>query len=94
MTVQNAGTDCRVYRAKRQPDLYVYLRNDLEPTDLPETLRARTGPLIEVMPLRIHAERKLARVDVQSVISALLQTGWFIQLPPGGLVHAALHFGD
>ena len=54
----------------------------------------RDSTLTEVMPLRLHAGRRLARVDVQVVIAALSRTGWFLQLPPGGRVHAPLHFGD
>lgn len=94
MSPTDAGIDCRVYRAARQPDLYVYVREGFQLAELPEALQARTGTLTEVMPLRLHAGRRLARVDVQVVIAELSRSGWFLQLPPGGRVHAPLHFGD
>ena len=94
MSAAPDAVECRVYRASRQAELYVYLRDCVQAADLPAALVARTGELVEVMPLRLHAGRPLARVDVQAVMAALAQNGWFVQMPPGAMVNAHLHFGD
>jgi uncharacterized protein YcgL (UPF0745 family) len=84
---------CVVYRCSQQQDMYVYLRADLKPDDVPEPLRARTGRLSQVMLLELSPEKRLARVDVLRVIEALKTTGYFLQLPPNGAVNAKLNFG-
>lgn len=85
---------CRIYRCSKQQEMYIYLRDDLSVEDLPEPLRKRTGQLQECMQLELHAERKLARVDIAEVMQQLRAQGFFLQLPPGGLLDAHLHFGD
>lgn len=85
--------ECVVYRCSKQQDMYVYLRADLTPADLPEPLLARTGSLSQVMLLELRPERRLARVDVLRVIQELGSTGYFLQLPPKGAVNAKLNFG-
>lgn len=84
--------ECRVYRCRRQAELYLYLRADLPPEALPDALRQRTGSLNEVMQLRL--DRPLARVDVAQVRRALASEGYFLQLPPGGQLEGHLHFGE
>lgn len=91
---QRMSTPCVVYRCSRQADLYLYLRADLEPARLPEPLLKRAGQLTEVMRLDLHAERRLARVDVSKVIEQLRSAGYFLQLPPNGLLDPHLYFGD
>lgn len=85
---------CRVFRCSRQPELYLYLRDDLRPDALPEALTARSGQLTEIMQLELHAGRRLARVDVQRVLVALAATGYFLQLPPQDALVGLLHDGD
>ena len=85
--------ECVVYRCSRQQDMYVYLRANLAPADLPEALLARTGNLSQVMLLELTPQKKLARVDVQRVIEALTSTGYFLQMPPGGLINAKVNYG-
>lgn len=85
---------CRVYRCSRQSEMYLYLRADLPPEQLPEVLLQKAGRLTEVMSLQLHAQRKLARVDVRSVMQRLREEGWYLQMPPRGEVQAHLHFGD
>lgn len=86
--------ECVVYRCKKQDEMYLYLRADLQPESLPEALRKRTGALTAVMNLTLTAERKLARVDVKHVMAALESRGLFLQMPPDGLLNPNLHFGD
>lgn len=88
------STDCVVYRCGRQDQMYLYLRADLKPEELPEALRRLTGKLTEAMRLGLSADRKLARVDVAQVLEKLAEPGYYIQMPPDGLLKANLHFGD
>jgi len=87
-------TDCVIYRCSRQEEMYLYLRADLKPEELPEGLLRLTGKLIQTLSLSLGPERKLARVDVLQVIEALGRQGYFIQMPPDGYLKAHLHFGD
>ncbi len=81
-----------VLRCARQDEMYIYLRADLSEEDIPEALRQRTGALSQVMALRLHPGRPLARVDVNEVIARLKRDGLFLQLPPQ--LDARLHMGD
>ena len=50
--------------------------------DLPAELRAAFGEPAFVMALKLDAERRLARVDVRTVLERLREPGYFLQLPP------------
>jgi uncharacterized protein YcgL (UPF0745 family) len=86
--------DCVVYRCAKQTEMYLYLRADMKPQELPEVLRKRTGMLTQVMELALSAERKLARVNVETVMMQLQAQGFYLQMPPSGLISENLHFGD
>lgn len=88
------NTACTVYRCSRQAEMYLYLREGLDPATLPEPLRQRAGTLTPVMQLNLHPQRRLARVQTARVIEQLQSQGWFLQMPPNGQVEAHLHFGD
>lgn len=85
---------CRIYRCARQADMYLYLREDLVPDALPGALLARTGRLAEVMRLVLDGRRRLARADAAHVAERLRTVGWYLQMPPSGVVDAHLHDGD
>lgn len=87
---------CRVYRCKKQPEMYLYLREDIEPDSelIPPELLQRTGLLEYALELELHPQRKLARVDVALVLAALHEQGWFLQMPPVDQVTGSLYFGD
>ena len=86
--------DCVVYRCAKQPELYLYLRAGLATESLPAPLLARTGRLTQVMRLGLTPTRKLARVDVKNVMERLVAEGFYLQLPPQGLVAAFLNDAD
>jgi uncharacterized protein YcgL (UPF0745 family) len=85
---------CTIYRCARQAEMYLYLRSDLKPEELPEALRKQAGTLTQVMELPLTPQRRLARVEVSAVIARLQSDGWYLQLPPNGAMHGHLHFGD
>lgn len=87
---------CRIYRCKKQPEMYLYLRADLEPDteNIPDELRKRTGALELAMELDLGSVEKLARVDITRVRDALESTGWFLQMPPPERISGHLYRGD
>ncbi len=86
--------NCVIYRCSRQNEMYLYRREDLDATELPHALLARLGRLTEVMQLDLSRRERLARVDIDAVRRALAETGWYLQMPPDGQVHAHLDDGD
>ncbi len=86
--------ECVVYRCAKQAEMYLYLRADMAPAELPEMLRKRTGMLTQVMELTLSADRRLARAKVETVMQQLADQGFYLQLPPNGLISENLHFGD
>lgn len=89
----NNTVNCQVYRASRQEEMYVYLREGLEPDSLPQELLELVKELTPVMGLELSPERKLARVDVETVIKNINDNGYHLQMPPDPLT-PELHHGD
>lgn len=77
-----ANTDCSIYRCSRQDEMYLYVRADLAPDDLPQSLIKLVGRLEFSMNLSLNPQRKLARVDVAEVLRCLAEHGFFLQMPP------------
>jgi uncharacterized protein YcgL (UPF0745 family) len=75
-------THCCIYRSPRKDEMYLYLAQEAGFDDVPEALMQRFGTPQFVMELDLSAERKLARVEVSSVIAALEESGFFLQMPP------------
>ncbi len=86
--------DCIVYRCKKQAEMYLYVRADMETDDLPELLLRQVGALTQVMELSLSPASKLARADVSTVMQKLDADGFYLQMPPSGLINPHLHFGD
>lgn len=75
-------TPCNVYRSHKKTETYLYMAVDLSFSDLPEELQLTFGEPVFVMQLELSSRRKLARVDVVTVIDNLAEHGYFLQLPP------------
>ena len=54
---------------------------------LSEPLRAAFGRATHVMHLELNEDKKLARVNVLHVLDSLKTKGFFIQMPPEGLIN-------
>ncbi len=89
----NTTISCQVYRASRQEEMYVYLKEGLETDSLPAELMALVKDLTHVMDLELSPERKLARENVELVIENLNSNGFHLQMPPDPL-KPNLHIGD
>lgn len=73
--------------------MYLYVHVDTKLEDLPEDLMQLVKQLTHVMDLELSEHRKLARVDVNEVMNALEDKGYFIQMPPDS-IRPNLHYGD
>lgn len=86
--------DCTVYRCKKQDEMYLYVRSDLETQDLPGPLLRQVGALTQVMQLSLTAETKLVRANAATVLQKLEADGFYLQMPPSGLINPQLYSGD
>ena len=73
---------CNVFRSDKKKETFLYLARGTEFEDLPEELQNLFGQPQPVMGLVLSPQRKLAQVDVNTVIEHLENNGYFLQLPP------------
>jgi len=73
---------CKVYRSEKKAETYLYLADEMEFDDLPAELKNRFGEPVFVLGLQLTADRKLARVETESVLASLEEHGFYLQLPP------------
>jgi uncharacterized protein YcgL (UPF0745 family) len=74
--------DVQVFKSTLKADTYLYLPVDGKFDDLPDGLRATFGAPEFVMDFHLNLERKLARADAKSVLRALEEQGFYLQLAP------------
>ncbi len=74
--------DVKVLRSAKRDLTYVYLRTDVSYEDLPEALRLHFGEATQFLEFELHAGRALAQADTATVLAALEQQGFYLQLPP------------
>lgn len=88
---------CDIYKSSKKDEMYMYVArsdaNDHQDQEnpfeqVPETVLQAFGRATFVMHLELSPERKLARVNVLHVIDSLQTKGFFIQMPPEGLINA------
>ncbi|MGB1111261.1 MAG: YcgL domain-containing protein [Gammaproteobacteria bacterium] len=73
---------CEIYKSIRKEELYVYVAEGHKAEELPKEVLDGVGLLTKVMDLELSADRKLAREDVNTVMAALRDKGFFVQMPP------------
>lgn len=87
---------CDIYRSSKKDEMYLYIarpdhsdeNNEVDPLAVvPEMMRQAFGRATFVMHLELSETRKLARVNVLHVLDSLQTKGFFIQLPPEGLIN-------
>jgi len=83
---------CWIYRASRQDEMYLYLREKDNFELIPESLRKALGRLELVLELTLSPERRLAREDIRQVLANLHGQGFHLQMPPK--VSADLYAGE
>jgi uncharacterized protein YcgL (UPF0745 family) len=71
-----------IYKSARKEEMYLYLAREDGYGDLPEMLQQHFGKALFVMQLDLQPGRALARADVETVMAALQEQGYYLQLPP------------
>ena len=73
---------CDIYKGNKKAEMYLYVDSEQGLETVPEALMASFGELELVMSLLLTKTQKLARVDIISVIQALKDNGYYLQMPP------------
>ncbi len=73
---------CEVFRSPRREGMYLYVDKQQGIAELPEALLTTFGTPESVMTLLLTPDRKLARADAATVLDAIEQNGFYLQMPP------------
>ncbi|GAB4351498.1 MAG: YcgL domain-containing protein [Methylohalobius crimeensis] len=73
---------CYIYRSRKQDEMYLYLREKDDFSDVPAELMAYFVNPVFVFELELSPERKLARENVAAVMEHLATEGFHLQMPP------------
>ena len=73
---------CFIYKSPKKDELYLFVKEENNFSEIPEPLMKSFGNPEFVMDLDIHADRQLARSDPEDVLTGLQQQGFFLQMPP------------
>ncbi|MFT5692822.1 MAG: hypothetical protein ACI92E_002158 [Oceanicoccus sp.] len=73
---------CTIYRSPKKDGMYLYVEKVEDLKRVPEKLLKKFGKPAFAMTLVITPDKKLARVDARTVLAALSDLGYFLQIPP------------
>lgn len=73
---------CSIYRSSRVEEMYLYVDKKEDLARVPEDLLKTFGKPELAMTLALSPERKLARADVNRVLQAIAEQGFYLQIPP------------
>lgn len=82
MSVMPPAQDVVVFRSQRRQETYVYLPAGVDFENLPDALRKHFGQGVEVLSFHLDANRQLAQADAATVLAALQDQGFYLQVPP------------
>ena len=73
---------CSIYKSRKRADMYLYVPRGKGLKELPAALAEQFGPGVHVSDLILSPDRPLSRADVNTVIAAVQQQGFYLQMPP------------
>ena len=73
---------CSIYKSSVRDEMYLYVEKKALFSRLPEKLLAHFGTPEHFGDLLLHADRKLARADVEEVMLSVQSKGFYLQMPP------------
>ena len=73
---------CVVYKGARKSDAYLFVKCDVDISQVPSDLVEALGTLEKVMNLDLSPDQTLARADPDTVRQQLRDKGFYLQLPP------------
>lgn len=87
---------CEIFKSSKKDEMYLYVaRAESTETNeqadplavLSDALKNAFGRATFVMSIELHEEKKLARANVLHVMDSIQTNGYFLQLPPEGLIN-------
>lgn len=73
---------CSVLRSSKKEGMYLFVERGGDFSALPEALRAAFGTPAHSMDLLLRPGIKLARAQVEEVMAAIREQGFYLQMPP------------
>lgn len=73
---------CTIYKSSKEDELYLYVDKKDQLSRVPEALLDKFGKPVLVTTMLLTPEKKLARADINNVLKALEERGFYLQLPP------------
>lgn len=73
---------CEIFKSSRKEEMYLYVDKRQGVKPVPEALMETFGKPIAVLTMILTADKKLARVNTEDVISAIETQGFYLQMPP------------
>ena len=73
--------NCYIYRCSRKPDMYIYLAEEDDFSNVPKDIFNSLGIIAFAMELEISPDRKLAKEDPVLIMENLNEHGFHLQLP-------------
>ncbi|WP_461517613.1 YcgL domain-containing protein [Porticoccus sp.] len=73
---------CKIYRSSKKEGMYLYVDRVEDLTRIPDVLLQRFGKPELAMTIALSPERKLVRADVEKVLAAIAEQGFYLQMPP------------
>ena len=74
--------NCEIYKGTKKDEMYLYVPTDQGLKAVPEVLLESFGELSLVMKIILSSEKKLARVDIETVMEEIHNKGFYLQVPP------------
>lgn len=73
---------CAIYRSMRREQTYLYVEKKDDFSRVPLELMKNFGAPALAMTLMLDGKKKLINADLNTVKQALLEQGYYLQLPP------------
>ncbi len=71
---------CEIFKSPKDSDLYLYVDKSEGLARVPEALLERFGQPKSAMTLLLKPDRKLAKADIEKVIAAIEEKGFYLQM--------------
>ena len=73
--------EVKVLRSRKRGETYLYLAAETDYNSLPDALQQQFGEAEEFLRFELSEQRHLAIADTKTVLSALAEQGFYLQMP-------------
>lgn len=73
---------CQIYKSEKNHEMYLYVDKKQGLESVPDALLGRFGKPLTLMVLLLEPGKKLARANIDEVMSQILENGFYLQMPP------------